>query len=408
MLKIPAKDRISGVTVYEDDTVAHRFYLVPETPRIRRDAEGKPILLLSMMRFSEQGRAENEELPDGAGYLNFDVELDVTDEQREAIRAVLQERVNAEHRGRGSAPEVELAPPTLTDGTVRMYTTQHENMVETQLAEVPASTVAGSAAVFNVSLTREGANFMYGLFVNEGGEGNIDLSPIQIVYDLEMRAKLPPVGITVTSETSRIHETLITAAESSRRNKCTGAEIDKRRGNGINSSTLHQTGEVKMEIVNDAGLDSEALEPLQDFAFDMFDSLVTDMFFEPAPDDDDDVGVENPDPTMSAASALPTTLYSQPNFQGQSREVTSSTTDLGFFAAQSVKVSPGARVTLYSGKAYGSSSRILTDSRSSMAKFNVRSIKIKPPKEKHYILKHEVNEASTDIRVQVDQSQVVQ
>lgn len=408
MLKIPAIEQIGDVTVYEDDEVAHRFYLVPSTPRIRRDAEGRPILLLSMMRFSEQGRSDNPDLPNGAGYMNFDVELTVTDAEREAVREVLQQRVNDERRGRGPAPAVELAPPTLTDGTVRMYSTQHEAMVEGQLAEVDASTVAGSAAVFNMSLSAEGANFMYGLFVNEGGEGNIDLSPLQIVYDLKMRAKLPPVGITVTSETTRVQETLVTAAESSRTNRCTGAEIDKRRGNGINSSTLYQSGEVKMEIVNDAGLDAEALEPLQDFAFDMFDSMVTDVFFEPAPMDDDDVAIENPDPTMSAASGVPTTLYSEPGFQGQSREVHGSAANLGLFTARSVKVSPGQRVTLYSGKNYASQSRILTDSSSTLPTFLVRSIKIKKPKEKHYILKHELNEASTDIRVEVDQAQVVE
>ena len=98
MLKIPSFRQVGDVTVYQDDAVWHRFYLVPSKPTIRLDAEEHPVFLLALYHFSEQARENDEDLPRGAGYMNFDVEMVVDEELHESIVKELQEWVDEQHR----------------------------------------------------------------------------------------------------------------------------------------------------------------------------------------------------------------------------------------------------------------------------------------------------------------------
>ena len=59
-----------------------------------------------------------------------------------------------------------------------------------------------------LDLTETGAGFMKELFVDSQGTGRIDLTPVQVIYNLKMWARLPPVAITVTGDSERIHQTL--------------------------------------------------------------------------------------------------------------------------------------------------------------------------------------------------------
>ncbi len=67
MLKIPAFRRIDNVTVYQDDAVWNRFYLVPSLPAIRLDENGRPVFLLAIYHVSDQAREANPDLPRGGG-----------------------------------------------------------------------------------------------------------------------------------------------------------------------------------------------------------------------------------------------------------------------------------------------------------------------------------------------------
>ena len=416
MLKIPSFRQVGDVTVYQDDAVWHRFYLVPSKPTIRLDAEEHPVFLLALYHFSEQARENDEDLPRGAGYMNFDVEMVVDEELHESIVKELQEWVDEQHRqqrGRGRAPTVELAAPLLSGGTVQMHTTQSDALATNRLAEVEASLVAGSAAVFNVDLTSEGANFMRGLLVDESGEGQLDLTPLQIVYDMRMWGRLPPVKITVSADSKRVHETLLKVSETNRDNRCTPAEVETHRENGMSSSTLRETGLVKVEIdKGDATLPEEALEALQNFALDMFDKMISERFLVPAEEDDtdfelDDTGIANPeDPGWVAV------LYSKSNYDGATLEVRESMPDLGSLGGKigSIKMRPGHSLTLYTGKNQSGNARTFRHSRSTMMKpFNKsKSVRITRSPTSRSKVRKTVNYSEMNLEISIDRSQVVE
>lgn len=299
MLKIPPIRKIDDVTVYQDDAVWHRFYLIPSIPSIRRDEKGRPVFLLAVYHFSDQARETKADLPGGGGYMNFDVQFAVSDEEIATARAELQEWVNEEYERRrkdpayknlpeyagAEPPKVELADPLLSGGKVSMQTTQSAALVTGRFAEAPASLVSESTAVFNVDLTELGASFMKDLMVDSEGRGQIDLTPIQVIYNLKMWARMPPVLITVKGNSERIHQTLQSISQTNRDNPCTPAEIEKFRENGVSSSTLKETGLVEVRIdKGDASLPEDVVSALQKYALDLFDNMIQERFLEPVKD----------------------------------------------------------------------------------------------------------------------------
>lgn len=330
MLRIPSFTRIGDdLTAYQDDSIWTRFYLVPSIPTIRRDENGRPIFLLTIFHTSDQSREGVPGAPRGGGYLNFDVQFAVGDAAREAAARELQRWVDDEYARRridplySSLPEysgtvppkIEVTDPLLSGGTVAMHTTQSTLLITDRVAEAPASLVSGSTAAFNMDLTENGAGFMHELFVDSAGSGRIDLTPVQVLYNLKMWARLPPITITVTGDSERVHTTLLKVSETNRDNPCTPAEVETYRENGTNSSTLKETGMVVVKIdKGDATVPDEVLQPLQQYAMDLFDEMVAERFLVPAEADDDALGFDAGDPGLSSrrpgwAGFRPTSRY---------------------------------------------------------------------------------------------------
>src|SRR5690349_17138435 len=106
MLLAPAIRSIGGVTIFGDDTVWYRFYPIAQYPTVRLDENGKPVFLLVKYAFSDDERAQNPKLPPGGGYMNFDVQFSVSDQQMQPIKVELQAWVNDEwNRLRNGTPE---------------------------------------------------------------------------------------------------------------------------------------------------------------------------------------------------------------------------------------------------------------------------------------------------------------
>ena len=309
MLRIPSFRKIGDLTVCEDDAVWTRFYLVPSVPRIRRDANGRPVFLLTIFHTSDQQREETPGTVRGGGFMNFDVEFAVDEAAGKAAREELQKWVDEEYARRradpkysslpeytdSTAPRVEIVDPLLAGGTVRMHTTQSALLVSARLAEAPASLVSGSTAVFNVDLTETGAGFMKELFIDSQGTGRIDLTPVQVIYDLRMWARLPRVLITVTGDSTRIHKTLQTLSQTNGDNPCTPAEIETFRETAASSSTLRETGAVEVKIdKGDAKVDDSVVQALQDYALDLFDTMIAERFLVPADSDTQPLEFETP------------------------------------------------------------------------------------------------------------------
>ena len=300
MLTLPSHRNIDDITVYQDDAVWHRFYLIPSVPTVRLDNKKQPVFLLAIYHFSDQSREEHPDLPRGGGYMNFDVQFAVEPKKAEDARRELQDWVNKEYAARradpmyknladyaaAEPPTVELADPQLSSGKVTMHTTQAAALVTGRFAEAPASLVSGSTAVFNVDLTENGASFMKQLMVDPEGGGRIDLTPIQVIYNLHMWARLPPVTITVKANSEKIHTTLQSISQTNRDNICTPHEIETFRESVVNTSTLKETSLVEIRIdKGNASLPEEVMSDLQRYALDLFADMIEEKFLVPTEDE---------------------------------------------------------------------------------------------------------------------------
>jgi hypothetical protein len=231
--------------------------------------------------------------PDAAAAAESELQQWVDEEY--ARRKADPKNAGAPEYAGAQAPRVELADPLLSGGTVSMHTTQSAQLVSGRFAEAPASLVSGSTAGFNVDLTEMGASFMHDLFVGPHGGGRIDLTPVQIVYALKMWARLPPVAITVTGDSERIHQTLMKVSQTTRDNVCTPAEIETFREHGTSSSTLRETGIVDVRIdKGDATVPDDVLQALQQYALDLFDTMIKERFLVPAETDRDPMAFDGP------------------------------------------------------------------------------------------------------------------
>ncbi|UHD15081.1 peptidase inhibitor family I36 protein [Thiocapsa bogorovii] len=429
MLKIPAIRKIGDVTVYQDDAVWYRFYLLPSMPSIRRDQNGRPVFLLASYHVSDQERAENPELPRGGGFMNFDVQFAVDEETTERARTELQQWVEEEYaRRRGhrqfsrlreyadsQAPTVELADPLLSGGTVKMQTTQSDLLVTDRFAEAPASLVSGSTAVFNMDLTALGAEFMKDLMVDTDGTGRIDLTPVQVIYDLRMWARTPPILITVTGQSKRVHKTLLKISETNRDNPCTPREVETFRESGVNSSTLRESGDVKVQIdKGDATVPDEIVEALQDYALDLFDTMIEERFLVPAEGDDENLEFDSDDQeSQDRDPGWAAVLYDGRNYSGTSLEVDEDQDSLDDLKGKvsSVRVRPGHRVTLYRRTGYGGQSKQISSSMRSLGggwDNRAQSAKVWRPPTSRYKVRKTVNYSTMKLEIKIDRSQVVE
>ncbi len=454
MLLISESRKIDDIVVYQDDADWTLFYPLPSIPSIREDKNGRPIFLLALYHLSDQAREENKDLPRGGGYMSFDVQFALTEAQTTKVRQELQAWVDQEHarrlarmprgaaRASSTPPQVKLADPLLSGGKVTMHTTQSEVLTTNRFAEAPASLVSGSTAVFNIDLTEHGASFMKQLMVDDSGAGNIDLTPVQVIYDLQMWARMPPIKITVTGKSERIHKTLQKISETNQDNPCTSSEVETYRETGVNSSNLKETGSVDVKVdKGDATVPDDVVDALQQYALDLFDTMVEERFLVPAESDEeslefdsDDPEINQPDPGWGAV------LYKGSNFTGESVEVnepidslfdsslatTSSSSSTKKDArgrvirktsskkitvsVSSIRVRPGHRVTLYKKANYSGASKQITASIRQLDKNwqKVGSVKIWRPPTARYKVRKTVNHSTMNLEITVDRSQVIE
>lgn len=272
MLMLPAfktKQFPTGetVTIFQDDAQFWRFYLVAGFPTVRFDAQKNPIFQVIKFKFADQSREENPELPRGGGFMVFDAELMIKAEHRTEIQKELQQWVDKEWerlktlpddrirslrigatfndtigghwtqpgmegqpradpttgstatlrmpgtgftapRSNEKAPDVVFGEPLWKSGKVMMNTVSSAGLVTNKIPERPASLIGNNVAAFSIDLTPDGATFMEQTLVGRDGRGATDLTPIQVVYELTMLAKLPPATMYVKFNTASLYHSV--------------------------------------------------------------------------------------------------------------------------------------------------------------------------------------------------------
>lgn len=269
MMKLPAYMHWQAktgetVTVFQDAEQFWRFYVIPGFPTVRTDQNDNPVFQLIKYKLSDESREENPDLPRGGGYMVFDCELKVKPDHLETIKDELQKYVREEynrikalandgvrrltlantfnssiasHWSQGGSmvggpmaspnltqgvtmempgptsppppeqePKVVIGEPLWRSGKVTMNAPSSAGLVQNKIGERPASLIGNNVAAFSIDLTTDGASFMEQTLVGSGGGGATDLTPIQVVYELTMLAKLPPATMYLKFDTRSIYQ----------------------------------------------------------------------------------------------------------------------------------------------------------------------------------------------------------
>ncbi|MGV1004993.1 MAG: hypothetical protein ACOYEV_09560 [Candidatus Nanopelagicales bacterium] len=188
MLQIDKVQQIDGVTIYGDDEKFNVFYPVPQQPRYRLDAQGRP----SFSFFKYRTVVDHEDGRKGGGYLLFDVEFVVDPVILAGVQQKLADQVTAEanRRGISPVPGVVIGTITYTRGSTSLnYNT---GLVDKQIPNGASPSLYGNnVCTFALELPPEGATFFEQAMQGQGGA-------VSVVYDLWFWAKLPAVQITAS------------------------------------------------------------------------------------------------------------------------------------------------------------------------------------------------------------------
>lgn len=294
--------RGNTVTVYPDSHRQDTFYPIPNVPRFRRDADGKPVFRLIKFRGGDASSAPhipvqseteggNDVLPAGGiptlgdeiagGFLFFDVEFSLDEDTKEKIRGALYEHVRQRYAARGqSLPEgfqINLQQPRWTDGTVELLMEDasnglFESVSKTGKPSLMGNNVSSIAAV----LQPWQATLIEQAFTQAGG-----FSPLQVNYNLKFMAKLPPVRINIYASAYDQYTMYKEYGNHPNRGACSNRDKVVR---GI-SERVYARDAVRINI--DSGgltLEDESYKALHEFAMSQLDQWIQREFLQEPPE----------------------------------------------------------------------------------------------------------------------------
>lgn len=187
MLQIDKVQQVEGITVYGDHENFNLFYVLPQQPRYRRNADGTPSFRFLKYRFPVD-RADGKK---GGGFLLFDAEFVVDEAKLARVKEALavQVRQEANRRGISPAPEVVIGMITYTKGETKLFVAGSDGTFVEKLHNPGKPSLYGNnVSTFALELSQEGATFFEQAMQGAGGA-------VSIVYDLWFWARLPAVMI---------------------------------------------------------------------------------------------------------------------------------------------------------------------------------------------------------------------
>jgi hypothetical protein len=195
MLQIDKVQTLEGITVFGDHEFFNVFYPLPQQPRYRRDAQGRPSFGFFKYRFP----VDRPDGTKGGGFVVFDVEFVVDETKMVALRQKLEEQIvqEANRRGISPVPPLIIGSFTYTKGTSALL--YPETFVKRTVPNGGKPSLFGNnVSTFALELTQEGATFFEQAMQGQGGA-------VSIVYDLWFWARMPQAKITATFNATKFY-----------------------------------------------------------------------------------------------------------------------------------------------------------------------------------------------------------
>lgn len=186
MLRIDLRHMHEGITVFDDDTAFNKFYVLPNEPRYRLDANGNPAFKFIKYRFPVDRPGGKK----GGGFIIFDVEFVVPEQKMPKIQQQLEDLVRQRARELGvQPPPVEIGTFIYTSGeTLLNLFNDSKDLVQSKFNPGQPSLFGNNITSLALELSPEGATLAEAALQGKGGI-------VQVVYKLRFWAKLPPLSV---------------------------------------------------------------------------------------------------------------------------------------------------------------------------------------------------------------------
>lgn len=186
MLKWDKVETINGLSVYGDEADPNLWYALPQTPRFRID-NGKPVFKFIKYKFPIEHAGGKK----GGGFLICDVEFGVSRAEEDALREVLQERINARWTGASDPPKAKIGQLSFTRGAASVQILDQGGALVEKVTNPASPSLYGRMVLpITVELSPAGATMLEQALQDDGGV-------VQVVYDLWTPVKMPPVSARV-------------------------------------------------------------------------------------------------------------------------------------------------------------------------------------------------------------------
>lgn len=199
MLLLEGKNDLPEATVYPDDLDDTLFYVLPNTPIIRRD-NGKAAM--KFVKYRTLKPMANGDV--GAALFFMDVELALLPAQEQALRSKLLEKVKARRGSQDERPlttaDIRLAKPQVTKASVDVEVLAASgNLVQKCNHAGKPSMYGNNVVAMSAELNQLGAPVFEAVMKSEG------LGGVRVVYHMEFPARVPPIKATGTWTASKFY-----------------------------------------------------------------------------------------------------------------------------------------------------------------------------------------------------------
>lgn len=297
MITIPSILDHSNITVFPDDEDPNQFYALKNKPEITLE-EGTPVF--SGLFWTDQADGSSESVAGlNGGWINFDVNLAISDDELEEIKVKLkqmgiqsfrrkelvkQERERlaliAKARGESFAGEPDI-PPTgeirfgnvnFIDGHVNLLEEKEGEMVPWSSTGGPASLIGDNNAAFALRLSPKGAAVWYKSLKD-------DAKAFSIRYSLKFQMRLPSLeirawaGSTQSFEMERKVERVWKNVDKG----CSDADVERINEKEVRQSLLEE-GLMNIEInKGSTQISDEHVSQLRNLAMELIDEKIKEI-----------------------------------------------------------------------------------------------------------------------------------
>lgn len=251
--------KVGGASIFPDHSDPRQFWYLPTEVRLA-ERDGVPVFTLLKYR----NRASQSDKTRGGGFLTFEVNLRLTEEQqRDALKLI--KRSLTTH---GIDGDPVLSPVPFETGTVKAVALDLGG--DKVIGAASPSLYGDNTAMFSLTLDEKYITILEDVFNNQ--DSNL-VSPIGVIFDMEFRALRPRLQFTATAEIDRVMEEFKVGLSASLPiyGIHTRAEVQA----GIRK--LVEDGVVSIESTMFD--DSDDVEKLRNQAMDYFtDTMLTEFF----------------------------------------------------------------------------------------------------------------------------------